>query len=272
MSPLADPFRSPPPARALVVGILNLTPDSFSDGGRYLEPAQAIARAERMLAEGADWIDVGGESTRPGAAEVTVDEECRRVLPVVQAIAGLAPVSIDTRKAAVAARALRAGARIINDVSGLSDPDMPAVTADAEATVVMHMRGQPATMRGLTDYDDVVTEVRDHLLQRAALARSAQVWLDPGIGFAKTPAQSLALLRGLDVLVATGMPVYVGASRKSFIGAALDLPSPEQRLPGSLAAAAWAWLHGARALRVHDVAETRQHLDLLHAIASGGAA
>ncbi len=252
--------------RALVVGILNVTPDSFSDGGRYVDLDAAVAQARRMVSEGADWIDVGGESTRPGAPPVDTDEECRRVLPVIAAIAELAPVSVDTRKAVVAARALAHGARIINDVTAMDDPDMAAVSADADAIVLMHMRGTPATMSGLTTYDDVVAEVRDHLLRRADLARAPRIWLDPGIGFAKTAAQSLALLRGLPDLVATGHPVMVGASRKSFIGATLGLPDPADRLAGSLAAAAAACTRGARALRVHDVRPTRQLVDMMAAI------
>ncbi|MCB9777759.1 MAG: dihydropteroate synthase [Alphaproteobacteria bacterium] len=264
--PSPRPAASPLPARPLVVGILNVTPDSFFDGGRHDAVAAAIARARAMVDEGADWIDVGGESTRPGAAAVSVEDEIARTVPVVRAIRDLAPVSIDTGKAAVAAAALAAGASIVNDVTGLSDPDMPAVTADADATVVMHSRGTPRTMAGLTAYGDLVVEVRDFLLDRAALARSPQVWLDPGIGFAKTAAQSLALLRHLDVLVATGLPVYVGASRKSFIGQTLDQPDPGQRLVGSLAAAAAAVERGALALRVHDVAETRQLVELLTAV------
>ena len=262
------PGRSPPvPGRTLVVGILNVTPDSFHDGGHHAALDSALAQAREMELAGADWIDVGGESTRPGAAPVDADEELRRILPVIRALAGgRLPLSVDTSKARVAARALQAGATIINDVSGLSDPEMAAVTADARATVVMHSRGDPRTMRDLTDYQDLVAEVRDHLLARASLARSPQVWLDPGLGFAKTAAQSLALLRHLDALVATGLPVLVGASRKSFIGATLGQPLAQQRLVGSLAAAAAAWQQGALALRVHDVAETRQLVDMLQAV------
>ena len=236
MRPLPPPPDGRTPARAVVVGILNLTPDSFHDGGRHGGLEGALAAAHAMLQAGADWIDVGGESTRPGAAPVDADEERRRVLPVIGALRDLCPVSVDTRKAAVAAAALRAGASIVNDVSGLADPDMPAVTADAQATVVMHSRGTPLTMAGLTAYDDVVAEVRDELLARAALARSAQIWLDPGLGFAKTAHQSLALLHHLDELVRTGLPVLLGASRKSFIGHALGQPDPADRLAGSLAA------------------------------------
>jgi len=252
-----------PRRRPLVVGILNATPDSFFDGDKH---SDLIAHGERLIAQGADWLDVGGESTRPGAPAVDVEAECARILPIISALRDLVPISVDTTKARVAARALQAGARIINDVTGLSDPDMPAVTADAQATIVMHMRGTPQTMGELTEYADVVAEVTTWLVERAALARSRQVWIDPGIGFAKTAAQSLALLAGTDHLVATGLPVLVGASRKSFIGQILKLPDPDQRLSGSLAAAAAAWSRGADALRVHDVGETRELLDLLHAV------
>ncbi len=249
--------------RPIVVGILNATPDSFFDGGRHED---LVAHGRRLIAQGADWLDVGGESTRPGAAFVDAEEECRRILPIISALADTVPISVDTAKAQVAARALAAGARIINDVTGLSDPEMAAVTADAEATIVMHMRGTPQSMRGLTDYSCVVTEVTAWLVERAARAQSEVVWIDPGIGFAKTAAQSLELIAGTDRLVATGYPVLVGASRKSFIGQTLDIPDAEQRLPGSLAAAAAAWSGGADALRVHDVRETRQLLDLLYAV------
>jgi dihydropteroate synthase len=253
--------------RPLVVGILNATPDSFFDGGQH---ADLIAHGERLIAQGADWLDIGGESTRPGAPSVSADEECGRILPVIRALAGTVPLSVDTSKASVAAEALRAGAQIINDVTGLSDPEMPAVTADAEATIVMHMRGNPKTMGAQTKYQDVVSEVRDWLLSRASQSRSAVTWIDPGIGFAKTAEQSLALLGGVEQLTSTGLPVLIGASRKSFIGHVLRLPDPATRLSGSLAAAAAAWLGGAQALRVHDVAETRQVLDLLHAINQAG--
>jgi len=253
--------------RPLVVGIVNASPDSFFDGGHHQD---LIAHGERLITQGADWLDVGGESTRPGAPSVDAAEECRRILPIITALGDQIPVSVDTSKAVVAARALQAGARIINDVTGLSDPEMRAVTADAETTIVMHMRGTPETMGKLTDYQDLVAEVSAWLVERAAVVLSDQVWIDPGLGFAKTPAQSLALLRGTDQLVATGLPVLVGASRKSFIGQTLHLPDPDQRLVGSLAAAAAAWSRGADALRVHDVAETRELLDLLLAIDEAG--
>lgn len=259
-----------PRQRAVVVGILNCTPDSFFDGGRHVALEQQLERARTMVAEGADWIDVGGESTRPGAAPVDAEEECRRVLPVIRALAaeGGARICIDTRKPAVAARALAAGATVLNDISGLRDPELRALSADAELTVVMHMRGVPQTMSRLTDYDDVVHEVRDALVEAAGRARSDAVWIDPGIGFAKTAAQSLKLLAATEVLVATGLPVYIGASRKSFIGHTLGVPAAADRLGGSLAAAAAARSQGARAFRVHDVAETRQLLDLLDELES----
>ncbi len=254
---------APAPDRPLVVGILNLTPDSFHDGGRHGDFEVALRAAEQMIADGADWIDVGGESTRPGADEVDAQEEARRVLPMVAELAPRVTVSIDTRKPEVARRALRAGASILNDVSGLDLPEMAALSADFAATVVMHMRGDPATMRQHTAYEDLLGEVCAQLVERAARARSAQVWIDPGIGFAKTAAQSARLLAHTDRLVATGLPVLIGASRKSFLGQLLDLPGTEQRLVPSLAAAALAWQRGARAFRVHDVGPTRQLLDTL---------
>ena len=246
---------------------LTVTPDSFYDGGRHTDP---VAAGLRLLEEGADWIDVGGESTRPGAPPVSAEEEAARVLPVIRGLRGAGTISIDTSKPAVAAAALAAGASVLNDVTGLSDPELAAISADFDATVVMHTRGTPATMGRLTDYADVVAEVRDALVAAALRARSPQVYLDPGIGFAKTAAQSLLVLRHVDVLAATGYPVLVGASRKSFIGATLGLPDPADRLPGSLAAVAAAYHGGAGAFRVHDVLATRQLLDLLHAIQMAG--
>ena len=256
----------PAPLPPIVVGILNCTPDSFYDGGARPSLARQLADAQAMLEAGADWIDVGGESTRPGASPVDAAEECRRVLPVIRALADHTTVCIDTSKAIVAARALEAGATIINDVTALRDPEMPAVTADAHATIVMHMRGTPATMHGLIHYADLLDDVRATLLEAAEQVRSPEVWIDPGIGFAKTPAQSLSLIQNLHALVASGLPVYVGASRKSFIGHTLGLPSANDRLYGSLATVAACWQRGARAFRVHDVAETRQLLDMLWAI------
>lgn len=247
----------------VVVGVVNVTPDSFSDGGDH---GDGVAHALALLEAGADWIDVGGESTRPGAAAVDAESEWARVRPVIEALGQEAVVSIDTSKASVAARALKAGAAVINDVTALSDPEMAAVTADAEQTIIMHMRGTPQTMRTLTEYEDVVAQVADWLVERAALVRSEGVWIDPGIGFAKTAQQSLRLLAHTERLVATGLPVMIGASRKSFIGHTLGVDDPKDRLGGSLAAVAATWAQGAQAFRVHDVAHTRQLLDLLYAI------
>lgn len=250
-------------ARPVVMGVVNATPDSFYDGGRVPD---LIAHARRLVAEGADWIDVGGESTRAGAAPVDEDEELRRILPIIEALRDETTLSVDTTHPRVAARALAAGARVVNDVRGLSDPEMVAVSADAWGVVVMHSRGTPATMGQLTTYGDVVAEVREFLVAAATRCRAPRVWIDPGIGFAKTAAQSRHLLSQLSVLVDTGWPVLVGASRKSFIGATLGLPDPADRLYGSLAAAAAAWQRGASVFRVHDVLATRQLLDLLAAL------
>lgn len=237
-----------------VMGVLNVTPDSFSDGGQWLDPDAAVDHARQMIAEGADVIDVGGESTRPGASPVDEDEEMRRVLPVIEALAGETVVSVDTRKEKVARAAVAAGASVINDVSA----SLWAVAAETGAGwVAMHMRGEPATMQSYADYDDVVAEVRDHLVGRAEQARAAgveRIWIDPGIGFAKTAEHNLTLLKHLDVLVATGWPVLVGASRKSFLGriGGESLP-PADRMDGSVASSTWAIARGADMVRVHDV-------------------
>lgn len=267
MTPLLPLDASGQPSRAVVVGVVNCTPDSFFDGGAHTD---LVAHAATLLDEGADWLDVGGESTRPGAVDVDADAEWARVRPVVEAFARDAVVCIDTSKPSVAARALAAGARVVNDVTGLRHPEMPAVTADADATVVMHMRGTPRTMRDLTDYDDLVTDIVAWLDAAAARSRSALTLVDPGIGFAKTAAQSLALLAATDRLVATGRPVYIGASRKSFIGRALGLPDAGDRLAGSLGAVAAAYARGARVFRVHDVRPTRHLVDLMAAVDAAG--
>ena len=253
------------PTRPIVMGILNATPDSFYDGGRWQD---LVDRGRQLVDEGADWLDIGGESTRPGAPPVDLEEEWARVGPVIEGLTGTVPLSIDTTKAEVARRALEAGASILNDVRGLECDELAELSGEFWATVVMHSRGTPQTMGGLTAYTDVVADVRDWLLARAARARSAHVLLDPGIGFAKSADQSLALLRGTQALVDTGFPVLIGASRKSFIGRTLGLEDPDARLPGSLAAAAAAYHGGAAAFRVHDVAAHRQLLDLLAAVAA----
>ena len=247
--------------RTLIMGVLNVTPDSFSDGGRWFDHRSAIGHALEMVGQGADLLDIGGESTRPGADPVPEEEELRRVLPVIEAVVKETdvPISIDTRKASVALQAVEAGALIVNDTGGEeADPDMPAVAAQSGAGVVfMHSRGTPATMRSLTDYTDVVTDVAGFLkdaaegLIEAGVARESIV-LDPGFGFAKDAEQNLELLDRLDEIVAVGYPVLAGTSRKSFIGAVLDLPE-DQRVEGTAATVAWAMSRGAHIVRVHDV-------------------
>ena len=241
------------------MGVLNVTPDSFSDGGRWLDAGAAIAHGLDMVREGADVIDVGGESTRPGAGPVDVDEELRRVLPVVEALAAHVRVSIDTRKAEVAEAAVAAGATLVNDVSA----SLGEVAAAAGAGwVAMHMQGEPRTMQDEPTYDDVVAEVRAFLVERAGSA-AGEVWIDPGIGFGKTVAHNLSLLRHLDELVATGYPVLVGTSRKGFLGALTGGAPAGDRLEASVATAAWAMAHGAAMVRVHDVAPTVAAAELL---------
>jgi len=261
--------------RPLVMGVVNVTPDSFSDGGRFLDPSAAIDHALALAADGADVLDVGGESTRPGAPVVSEVDELARVLPVVAGLAKCTavPLSVDTMKAAIARRCLDAGAAIVNDVSGLTaDADMPAVVAAAGAgVVVMHMQGTPQTMQQNPTYDDVVGEVvayleaRLHALSAVGIPPDA-VCLDPGIGFGKTLDHNLALLAHLDVVAAIGRPVCLGVSRKGFIGK-LCGREPADRGAGSLAVACFAAARGAaHVLRVHDVAATRDAVVLLDAI------
>ena len=249
--------------RALVMGILNVTPDSFSDGGRWFGTEAAVARGDQLIAEGADIVDVGGESTRPGAAEVPLEEELRRVVPVVEALSTRVRVSIDTTKPEVAEAAVAAGATLINDVSATL---WPVAAHCGVGWVAMHRRGTPATMQDDPRYGDVVAEVRDVLAERAARAHHAgvgEVWIDPGIGFGKTVDHNLELLARLDALVATGHRVLVGTSRKAFLGVLAAGPDGvaapvADRLPGSLATATWALQQGAGMVRVHDVAATVQ--------------
>lgn len=250
------------------MGILNVTPDSFSDGGRFVDHATAVDHGRRLLAEGADVVDVGGESTRPGAAPVDVDTELARVVPVIEALAGLGRVSVDTAKAPVAEAAAAAGATLINDVSA----SLHEVAADhGVGWVAMHMRGEPRTMQVAPRYADVVSEVEAFLLERAERARAAgvrEVWIDPGIGFGKTADHNWALLAALPRLVAAGPPVVVGTSRKAFLGAATaaadgraEPTDPADRLEASVATAVRAVAAGAAMIRVHDVAATVAALD-----------
>ena len=264
--------------RVHVMGILNVTPDSFSDGGQFATEAAAVRRGVEMAAEGADMIDVGGESTRPGAREIPAAEEATRVVPVVRALAREVdvPLSVDTTKAAVAEAALEAGAVIVNDVSAMrADPAMRAlVAASGAGAVLMHMLGNPRTMQSDPRYGDVVEEVTAALLGWAAEAEAAgmgsdRIALDPGIGFGKTAAHNLSLLRHLDHLVATGYPILVGPSRKSFIGLTLG-GTVEDRLEGTAAAVAWSVSSGARIVRVHDVRPMLRVTRMTEAILGAG--
>ncbi|UUY03408.1 dihydropteroate synthase [Svornostia abyssi] len=250
----------------IVMGIVNVTPDSFSDGGRWLDPAAAIAHGLRLAADGAAILDVGGESTRPGAAAVSADEERRRVVPVIQGLtqAGVR-VSVDTMKAVVAEAALDAGATLVNDVAALRDPDMAALVADRGCEVcLVHMRGEPRTMQDDPHYDDVVDDVRAFLTARVEVALAAgvareRIVLDPGIGFGKTVDHNLELLDRLDELAALGFPVLVGTSRKSFLGKIVGRDT-DDRLPGTIATNVLALARGASIFRVHDVAPVRDAL------------
>jgi dihydropteroate synthase len=256
-----------------LMGVVNVTPDSFSDGGLYLDPERAVAHGRELVEVGAEILDVGGESTRPGAEPVGAEEELRRVVPVIQGLAGSrVRISVDTSKAAVAAAALDAGAEIVNDVTALrGDPEMATLCAERGATVVlMHMLGEPRTMQDDPRYKDVVAAVKAFLVGRLEAADAAgieadRVWLDPGIGFGKTGAHNLELLRRLGELRDLGRPLVVGTSRKSFIGKVDGSPA-DQRLGGTIASSVLAAAEGADVLRVHDVAEVRQALTVATAI------
>jgi dihydropteroate synthase len=260
------------------MGILNVTPDSFSDGGRFRAPGPALSRARTLAAEGADLVDVGGESTRPGAPPVSAAEEAARVVPVIEALKRELDVlvSADTRKAEVARLALSAGADVVNDVSGLADPEMADVLAAHDCgAVLMHMRGTPETMDALADYGDVASDVADELgavLARAAAAGVSpdRIVLDPGLGFAKTGEQNLALLSGLSALLALGRPVLVGPSRKRFVGAVLGGLPPEARDAGTVGACVAGLARGARLFRVHEVRAARHALDVADAVFRAG--
>ncbi|MGK2938326.1 MAG: dihydropteroate synthase [Solirubrobacteraceae bacterium] len=248
------------------MGIVNVTPDSFSDGGRWLDPSAAVAHGLQLASEGTAILDVGGESTRPGAAAVSAEEERRRVVPVVEGLtAAGARVSVDTMKAAVAEAALDAGATFVNDVAALRGPDMAALVADRGCDVcLVHMRGEPRTMQNDPQYDDVVDDVRAFLTARVEVALAAgvareRIVLDPGIGFGKTVDHNLELLDRLDELVALGFPILVGTSRKSFLGKIVGRDA-DDRLPGTIATNVLALARGASIFRVHDVAPVRDAL------------
>jgi len=293
-SPRPDPSRAPRPAsgapvlrtrsgplaleRAQVMGILNATPDSFSDGGRHLDPGRAAAAAAEMVAAGAAALDLGAESTRPGAEPVPVEEELRRLLPVLRAVraAVAVPLSVDTRKARVAEAALDLGADIVNDVSaGRDDPVLlPLCGRTGVPVVLMHMQGRPPTMQDRPHYTDVVEEVAAFLAERAGVAVEAGVApdaivVDPGIGFGKTVTHNCRLLHGLDVLAALGYPVLVGVSRKRFIGELLGGRPTDGRLLGMAAAVALAVAAGARLVRAHDVTAARDAIVVAEAVARG---
>lgn len=262
--------------RAQVMGILNTTPDSFSDGGDFADPAAARAHAAAMAEAGADLLDIGGESTRPGAETVPEAEEIARTAPVIRALAGGLPISIDTRKAAVAQAALEAGAGLVNDVAAFTfDPAIAGVAARAGAPVcVMHAQGDPKTMQQAPHYDDVLLDVYDFLADRVAAAEAAgiprdRIVVDPGIGFGKTLQHNLALLARISLFHDLGCAVLLGASRKRFIGTIGKAPQARDRAPGSVAVALAAAAQGVHILRVHDVSETRQALALWHAATTG---
>ncbi|MGC8666929.1 MAG: dihydropteroate synthase [Chthonomonadales bacterium] len=264
--------------RTLVMGILNVTPDSFSDGGRYLDPDAAVRHGLQMAEEGADLIDIGGESTRPGAEPLTVDQELERVLPVIRELSARCPVplSIDTYKAAVARRAVEAGAAMVNDISAMTfDADMAATVADLHVPVIlMHIKGTPRTMQQDPRYTDVVAEVREWLAGRVEAAAAAgisreHIFVDPGFGFGKTAEQNLELLRRLREFGTLGLPVALGTSRKSTIGKVLGGLPVEERLEGTAATVALAIAGGAALVRVHDVREMVRVVRMADAVVRG---
>jgi dihydropteroate synthase len=264
--------------RTLVMGIVNVTPDSFSDGGLFVDAQDAIAHAARLADEGAHLVDVGGESTRPGSDPVSLEEEVGRVVPVIEGLRDARPdlaISIDTRHAEVAGRALEAGAAVVNDVSGGADPAMFEVVRDAGAgMVLMHMRGDPKTMQESPRYDDVVGEVHGYLRERVESAvfagiEAERLAVDPGIGFGKDLEHNLALLRALEAFGDLDAAVLVGVSRKRFVGTLSGVEAAADRLEGSLAAAAWCGSHGADVVRVHDVAASVRALRVIDALWRG---
>jgi dihydropteroate synthase len=266
--------------RTLVMGIVNVTPDSFSDGGMFDDAAQAVKHGLQLVADGADILDVGGESTRPGSDSVTTDEELGRVIPVIEGLHAEAPgtaISVDTRHAAVARRAIEAGADIVNDVSAAADPDMLSLVRDTGVgLVLMHMRGEPKTMQEHPVYDDVVSEVRGFLASRIGSAVAAGVprdrlCVDPGIGFGKDLGHNLALLHAIGTFTELRVPLLVGVSRKRFIGQLTGVDDPAERVDGTAGAVSWCAARGVDVVRVHDVREMTRVVRVVDAIEHGRA-
>ena len=274
MAPIPASFAGLPLDKSCIMGVINVTPDSFSDGGEVFSRAEAVARGWAMIHAGADILDIGGESSRPGAQEISISEELDRVIPVIESLreAGVV-LSVDTRHAEVMEIAIKAGANIINDVTALTDsPKSLSVAADSGCSVVlMHMQGNPRTMQSEPKYDDALSEVSDYLLGRIEACRDAgiglsQIAIDPGIGFGKTVKHNLQILNQIDHLHDHSCAIVLGVSRKSFIGTLTNTKNSQDRLPGSLAAVVHARMKGVQIFRVHDVAETKQALDIFEYI------
>jgi dihydropteroate synthase len=257
--------------RTLIMGVVNVTPDSFSDGGLFLDAKAAIAHAKQLVIDGADFIDIGGESTRPGSAPLSVKEELQRVIPVVTRLVRelSVPISIDTYKPQVAEACLKAGAHLLNDITGLANPTMVALAAEYEVPVIiMHMKGTPKTMQEHAMYHDLIGEINTFFQERVAVARTGgvkNVILDPGIGFGKTLEHNLLILKHLDAFMTHGWPILVGPSRKSFIGTITGLPA-QDRLEGTIAAVAVAVMNGVHIVRVHDVRQCKRAIQVVDAI------
>jgi dihydropteroate synthase len=269
-----------PDRRPLIMGVLNVTPDSFSDGGRFAAVESAVAQAEKLAADGADLIDIGGESTRPGSQRVEPQEQIRRIVPVLQATASRLPVvwSVDTRSSEVASAAIDAGAAVINDISaGRDDPAILHLAADRRLPIIlMHMQGEPATMQANPHYENVIEEVKTFFLERMEAAKSAgvnthQMLLDPGIGFGKNINHNLTLIREMKQFKDLGRPLVIGTSRKGFIGAISGEPQPNQRILGTAATVAWSIANGADIVRVHDVEPMLKIVRVIRAIQKGAA-
>jgi dihydropteroate synthase len=277
----ADEFKTwmtTPDRRPLIMGVLNVTPDSFSDGGRFSSVESAIAQAEKLAADGADLIDIGGESTRPGSQRVDPQEQIRRIVPVLEAAASRLPIvwSVDTRSSQVAAAAIDAGAMVINDISaGRDDPAILRLAADQKLPIIlMHMQGEPATMQANPHYTNVIAEVKSFFSERIEASKSAgvnpnQILLDPGIGFGKNINHNLTLIREMSRFKDLGRPLVIGTSRKGFIGAISGEPQPNQRLLGTAATVAWSIANGADIVRVHDVEAMLKVVRVIRAIQNG---